>query len=83
MRITDSGLSSSIGAPSANHERVFGNQVLRTFTDFRSGRLVTAVARLSVDQALQPAGRGEFNTDDASAVSSYYLKVRKLKPALL
>src|SRR5580658_4661826 len=53
MRRTDRGLSSSRGAPSANHERVFGNIRLCTDASAESRWLVTA-AEAPVFEDAQP-----------------------------
>ena len=47
-RMIDSGLSSSIGAPSANHERTFGNQRFATSASAVSRVLVTSADRAVV-----------------------------------
>ncbi len=52
-RKTDSGLSSSSGASSANHDRVFGNRRLPGRADDGSRPLVTARAP-AVPRAAQP-----------------------------
>ena len=52
-RMTDSGLSSSSGASSANHDRVFGNRRLPGCADHGSRPLVTARAP-AVPRAAQP-----------------------------
>ena len=74
--MTESGLSSSIGAPRANHERVLGNHVLRTLTDLRSGRLVTDWPRLSPGQGLWPDAWSVLDTEHQSAEASLDLKTR-------
>lgn len=72
--MTESGLSNSIGAPRANHERVLGNQVLRTLTDLRNGRLVTDWPRFSLGQGFRPGAWSVLDTGHQSAGANPDLK---------
>jgi hypothetical protein len=51
MRTTDNGLSSSRGAPRANHDRVLGNILLRTAVPDGNAALVTDVGAVAVGDA--------------------------------
>src|SRR5271155_4934641 len=66
MRSTESGLSSSSGAPRANQERVFGNIRLRTATSEESRSLVTEVglppARDAQPRHVDPRAAGVFTS---------------------